>query len=67
MYIMFLLDPHTELKFWWPPLRDYLESKKGFEDWRDAIVADDFQLFLSDFLFDREGIKFQKHFRKVIY
>jgi hypothetical protein len=59
--------PNTELKFWWPLLKDYLQNSKGFKDWRDAVVSDEFQIYLSDFLFDIDGGKFQKDFRDLIY
>jgi hypothetical protein len=57
----------SDVNFWWTPFKDYLQISKGIEDWRTTIEAGNFQLYLSDFLFDVEGGKFQKDFRDMIY
>ena len=45
----------TATSFWWTKLKRYMAEEKEVAEWRDAFESGHFPLYLSDFLFHKDG------------
>ena len=45
----------TATSFWWTKMKRYMAEEKEVAEWRDAFESGNFPLYLSDFLFHKDG------------